>query len=248
MPQLSATRRKPRNLAVGLVDKLTAEIRDGRLAPGDKLPTEAAIMEAFGVSRTVVREAISRMQAAGYVETRHGVGTFALGPVDNSNFRIHRDQLATLQEVIALMELRISVETEAAALAASRRATENLEEMRSALREFEEAVEAGRDALDADVRFHREIGRATQNHHFHDLMNSLGDKLIPRSRIESHIPASIEQKTYLRRVNQQHESIFNAILNRDAEGARAAMRTHLSTSRDRLRRSTTNGDRIEIQG
>ena len=70
--------RKRRSLAQELVTVLSEQIRDGLLKRGDKLPTESAIMEAHGVSRTVVREAISRLQAAGQVETRHGIGTFVL--------------------------------------------------------------------------------------------------------------------------------------------------------------------------
>ena len=72
---LPRARRKPRSLAQELVTVLTERIRDGHLKRGDKLPTESAIMEEQGVSRTVVREAISRLQAAGQVETRHGIGT-----------------------------------------------------------------------------------------------------------------------------------------------------------------------------
>ena len=64
-----AARRRPRTLALELVDALGDRIRDGRLAPGDKLPTEAAIMGEFGVSRTVVREAISKLQASGLLST-----------------------------------------------------------------------------------------------------------------------------------------------------------------------------------
>ena len=72
------TRRKPRSLAQELVTVLTERIRSGQLKRGDKLPTESQIMVEEGVSRTVVREAISRLQAAGQVETRHGIGTFVI--------------------------------------------------------------------------------------------------------------------------------------------------------------------------
>ncbi len=231
--------RKPRSLALDLVEQLTAEIREGQLPAGHKLPTEAAIMERFGVSRTVVREAISRLQAAGLAETRHGVGTFVLAPSDNPAFRVSADQLGTLREVIALLEFRISVETEAAALAAARRQPENLQEMRQALDAFAEAVEAGRDALVADFQFHQEVARATQNPHFLDLMHSLGLGVIPRGRLEPHATISPERQAYLRRVNLEHESIYNAIADQDVEAARAAMRTHLANSRDRLRRGET---------
>ena len=71
-------RRKHRSLAQELVAELSQQIRDGVIKRGDKLPTESAIMQAQGVSRTVVREAISRLQASGLVETRHGIGTFVL--------------------------------------------------------------------------------------------------------------------------------------------------------------------------
>ena len=72
--------RRPRNLALTVVDVLADRIRDGRLAPGAKLATESALMAEFGVSRTVVREAISKLQAAGAGQTRHGIGTFVVGP------------------------------------------------------------------------------------------------------------------------------------------------------------------------
>ena len=229
-------RRKPRNLALDLVDKLTQEIRDGQLLTGHKLPTEAAIMDSFGVSRTVVREAISRLQAAGLVETRHGVGTFVRTPQDSPAFRVSPDQLGTLREVIALLEFRISVESEAAGLAAARRQTENLVVMREALDEFSEALEAGRDAVSADFRFHGEVARATQNTHFMDLLKSLGLAVIPRVRLDHPEPISPERQAYLRRVNLEHESIYNAIADQDVEAARAAMRTHLSNSRERLKR------------
>ena len=103
------TLRRSRNLTVELVDAIGDRIRDGRLAAGDKLPTEAEIMAAFGVSRTVVREALSKLQAGGQVRTRHGIGTFVVGAGDATPFRISPDQLATLQDVIAMLELRIGV-------------------------------------------------------------------------------------------------------------------------------------------
>ena len=109
--------RKTKSLAQLLVEKMTLQIRAGQLRVGQKLPTEAAIMKDFGVSRTVVREAISRLQASFLVETRHGIGTFVLPQDATPSFRISAHQLGTLREVIALLEFRISIETEAAALA-----------------------------------------------------------------------------------------------------------------------------------
>ncbi|WP_088278387.1 FadR/GntR family transcriptional regulator [Ideonella sp. A 288] len=231
------TRRRPRPLAFDLVDALGARIREGRLPPGAKLPTEAEVMAEFGVSRTVVREALSRLQAAGMVQTRHGIGTFAVGPGDGTAFRIGPQQLETLRDVVAVLELRIGVEAEAAGLAAQRRTKDNLAIMRAALDEFTRAVEQGHDAVASDFRFHGEIARATQNAHFASLLSSLGSKIIPRSRLDWSGVVDDERRAYLRRVNAEHESIFDAIAAQDPDAARAAMRTHLVNSRERRRRA-----------
>ena len=236
----SAIARRPRTLALGVVEALTERIRDGRLAPGTKLPTEAEVMGEFGVSRTVVREALSKLQAAGVVETRHGVGTFVVGPADASAFRIEPQQLATLRDVIAVLELRIGVETEAAGLAAQRRSEANLAAMRRAIAEFAAAVEEGRDAVAADFQLHTEIARATQNEHFAGLMATLGARIIPRARLDPAEAIDPLRQAYLRRVNAEHESIVDAIAAQDVEAARAAMRTHLANSRERRRRAVAD--------
>ena len=239
-PAAPAEKRKTRSLTAELVDQLSADIQKGELISGQKLATEAAIMARFGVSRTVVREAISKLQAGGLVETRHGIGTFVLAQTDTPSFRITPNQLSTLHDVIALLELRISIETEAAALAAVRRTEGNLRIMQEAMLAFSTAIEAGRDAIAADFQFHQEIARATQNKHFADMMNSLGAQSIPRARLETTSTLDATRLAYLRRVHQEHENILNAIAQQDAESARAAMRTHLSNSRDRHKKGASS--------
>ena len=233
-------KRKARSLTFELVEELSTEIQNGTLVSGQKLPTEAAIMARFGVSRTVVREAISKLQAAGLVETRHGIGTFVLTQTDTPSFRVNPNQLSTLHDVIALLELRISIETEAAALAAVRRNEGNLRVMQDAMLKFANAIEEGRDAIAADFQFHHEIARATQNNHFAEMMNSLGAQSIPRARLDTTPTSDATRLAYLRRVHQEHENILNAIAAQDAESARAAMRTHLSNSRDRHRKGASS--------
>lgn len=237
-------RRRPRTLALEVVDRFSERIRAGELGAGTKLPTEAAIMAEFEVSRTVVREALSKLQAAGLVETRHGIGTFVIGPGDGPSFKITPEQFGTLQDVIAVLELRIGLETEAAGLAAQRRTEANLAALRRALDAVIAAVEAGQDSVAADFQFHLEIARATQNSHFADLMATLGAQIIPRARLEqaglspeASADLSAERLAYMRRVNAEHESILDAIGSQDAESARAAMRTHLSNSRERRRKA-----------
>ena len=247
---LGLPQRRPRTLALSLVDSLGERIRDGRLPAGAKLPTEAAVMAEFGVSRTVVREALSKLQAAGLVSTRHGVGTFvevlAAPGADGQAFSIAPTQYATLRDVVAVLELRIGIETEAAGLAAQRRSSTDLAAMRNALDAMAQAVEAGDSAVAADFQFHLEITRATQNPHFSQLMATLGPSLIPRARLEAAVqpadgaqPPAVDthRQAYLRRVQVEHESIFDAIAAQDADAARAAMRTHLANSRERRRRA-----------
>lgn len=236
MPVEPALRRKPRGLAHEIVDSIGRRVRTGRLVAGAKLPTEAEIMEEFGVSRTVVREALSKLQAAGLVETRHGVGTFVAAPGEVNNFRIAPEQVATIREVIAVLELRIGLEAEAAALAATRRTAANLKTMRAALAAFGRAVADGTDAVAHDMLLHLEIARSTQNEHFAELMTYLGTMLIPRTRVNTAKVAGEGRREYLQRVHAEHESIVAAIGARDSDAARAAMRTHLSNSRERLRR------------
>lgn len=242
MNRTLSSRNKSRTLSTELAHELVARIRSGSYPPGTKLPKEAAFMEEFGVSRTVVREAISYLQAVGMAETRHGIGTFVLRVDEAAPYRIQPEQLGTLRDTISLMELRIGLETESAALAAIRRTEENLKSMAGALSTFYAAIEAGEDAAAADFQFHREIARATQNDHFLGFMDSLSPGLIPRARLAHGSESSAGRVAYLKRVHQEHESIYNAIRNQDIDSARAAIRTHLSNSRDRLRKSETQTD------
>ena len=224
-----------------VVEHLGQQIQSGLLKPGDKLPTESAVMAELAVSRTVVREAISRLQASGQVETRHGIGTFVLEAPTTHNFRIAEQDMATVDDVIAVLELRISLETEAAGLAAQRATPEQLTAMASALHGFATAIHDQSDAVPSDFQFHMEVAKATGNRHFAELMTYLGTHIIPRTRIKTADQAPEGRQAYLQRVHGEHENIFNAIRNRDPDAARAAMRMHLSNSRDRLRKSREAG-------
>ena len=236
-PSLARPRRA-RGLVNEVMESLAASIREGIIKPGEKLPTESEILARFDVSRTVVREAISRLQANRLVETRHGVGTFALAaPQDNGNFRVADVDFAIVADVIALLELRISLETEAAGLAAQRRSEQNLQSMQDMLDAFAAAIDADSDALPSDFQFHMEVARATGNRHFSDLMNYLGTMIIPRARVNTPNSAPEGRLAFLRRVHGEHESIYSAIRNQDTDAARAAMRIHLANSKDRLKKS-----------
>lgn len=233
----SAPPKKHRNLAQGVVAYISEQLREGHVRPGDKLPTESEIMRIQGVSRTVVREAISHMQAAGMVETRHGIGTFVLEPAPQSRLGIDPKTVVTMRDVLAILELRISLETEAAGLAASRRSTAQLQELRVALDAFQACSAKGAETVAADVQFHLLIAQASGNRYFHDILSHLGSNIIPRNRLNSAKLTHDDPAVYMERVSHEHEDIFNAISRQDPESARAAMRTHLGNSRERLRRA-----------
>ena len=229
--------RRPRGLVTEIVESLSTSIREGVFKPGDKLPTETEIMARFDVSRTVVREALSRLQASSLVDTRHGIGTFVMASPAGRNFRIAEQDLSTVADVIQVLELRISLETEAAGLAAQRRSPTHLAAMQAALNAFQASMDHDSDAVPSDFQFHMEVARATGNQHFADLMTYLGTMIIPRTRVNTPQSAPEGRLSYLQRVNGEHESIFIAIRNQDPDAARAAMRTHLANSRERLRKT-----------
>ncbi len=237
MPLPVAPPKRHRNLAQAVVADLSEKIRGGTMNPGDKLPTESEIMQIQGVSRTVVREAISHLQAAGLVETRHGIGTFVLEAPTVGHIGIDPDTVITVRDVLAILELRISLETEAAYLAASRRTERQIKDLRLALDAMLARRKESDDTVAADVQFHLLIAQSSGNRYFHDILTHLGTNIIPRSRINSAKLTQDDPVAYLARVNHEHEDIYNAILRQDPEAARAAMRTHLSNSRERLRRA-----------
>jgi DNA-binding FadR family transcriptional regulator len=234
------TARPPRrSLAMAVVEALTERIRLKQYKPGEKLPTEPVLMADLGVSRTVIREAMSRLQAAGLVETKHGIGTFVLA--HQPGVTLDRNAILTIRDVMAMMELRISLETEGAALAAQRRTDADLMHMRKALDDFEAALAAGEKGVPADYQFHLQIALATQNPYFESVFRSLGGfatTIIPRTRLDTMHIASEPGSPFFLRTFREHQDILDAILRRDADSARASMRLHIANSRERLRRAT----------
>ena len=230
-------RKRSHNLAHDLVAKLTQSILLGQMLPGDKLPSENSIVQEHGVSRTVVREAISKLQASGLVETRHGIGTFVLDTPSPSGFRIDPATVVTLRDVLAILELRISLEVESAGLAAQRRNDEQLAAMRAALDALNESAAHASDAVASDFQFHLQIALSTGNRYFTDIMTHLGTSIIPRTRLNSARLAHDDQQHYMSRLSREHEEIYEAIARQDSDAARAAMRLHLTNSRERLRQA-----------
>ena len=227
---------KHRNLAHGVVEYVSQLIRDGHVAPGAKVPSEAEIIRVLGVSRSVVREAMSHLQASGLVETRQGIGTFALARAPQPMGLAVAAEMSK-DDVLALLELRISLETESAGLAAGRRSEAQLAQVRAALNIFLARCQAGGETAAADTQFHLAIAQASGNRYLYDVLDHMGRELLPRARLSSARIPRDSPAIFIERVTREHEDIYTALERRDAESARAAMRTHLSNSRERLRRA-----------
>jgi DNA-binding FadR family transcriptional regulator len=220
-------------LAHQVVDRVRSEIASGKLAPGARLPTEQEMIAAFGVSRTVVREAVAALRAEGLVATRQGVGAFVAEETQLRPFRIDPGGLASIGEVIQVMELRTGVETEAAGLAAERATRTHLKALDLALKAVDAALKRGEGAVEEDFGFHRSIAEATGNPHFVRFLEFLGRYIIPRQSVRLHAP---DPAAYLAIIQAEHRDILSAIRRRAPGEARTAMRRHLTNSRARYAR------------
>jgi DNA-binding FadR family transcriptional regulator len=225
---------RPPSLSAGVVDALGRRIRIGPLRAGDRLPTEAAIMQEFGVSRTVVREALSKLQAAGMVRPQRGVGSFVVGASRAKPFRVDASPDDSLAQAVALIELRIGLETEAAALAAQRRSADELASLKRALEALDAAMDQGMDTAFPDFLFHLEIARLSHSPHFAAVLEALGPTCVPTAfLIAAGGPA--QSATWMRQARDEHLCIFETIAQQDPDAARAAMRLHLTNGRERRR-------------
>ncbi|MEO8305199.1 MAG: FadR/GntR family transcriptional regulator [Betaproteobacteria bacterium] len=220
-----------------LISRLTSEITSGRFGPGDRLPTEQQIATATGVSRTVVREAVAALKGLGLVETKQGVGAFVARRPRQRPFELDPARLRFLPEVLDLLELRISIEVEAAGLAAERHDRAQLGAIRTELSAIEMAITCGEDAVEPDLAFHFAIADATNNPHFRKILGFLGSQIIPRRLLHLNERDPHNRKKYLLASQAEHKSIFEAIRLRDVQRARRAMRRHLQRGRERYRKA-----------
>jgi DNA-binding FadR family transcriptional regulator len=241
-----ATRLTPaRSLQEELALRLRRDIQDNVLAPGDRLATEQAMMAAYGVSRTVIREAVAALRAEGLVETRQGLGAFVTSDPRQRPFRINSRRINSLADVIKIMELRCALEVESAGQAANNRSQADLDGIRQILKDLDQAVADGGTATEEDFAFHKAIAVASGNEYFSEFLQFLGHFIIPRQSIRAGIADADERLDYLAKVQGEHRLIFEALMAGDETAARDAMRDHLQNSRNRYRRLAEAGYDID---
>ena len=222
------------SLADRVADVLTEEIHSGRWPVGSKLPTEVRLVEQLGVSRTVVREAISRLRNAGLVEPRQGSGVYVLkptmAPLDLSVDERHTPE--TQVKVLQVVEVRRAVEAEAAGLAAERGTLDDIAAMREALVTLDRAVASGGDGVEEDLAFHRTIADASGNPVLAATVRYLGEVL--RTGIRVTRANEARREDFIQQVRDEHVAIVAAIASGDRKAARGAARAHMRHAARRL--------------
>ena len=215
-----------------VVEKVLEMISSGAWKPGFRLPPERELSEAFGVSRTVVREAVKALEARGVLESTTGSGV----SVRLADFNMVSRSLQTYMQLtnqvdfeIRLNEVRRVLEVELVALAAGRATPEQRSQLRQICQQMRAGGKTAQQMAELDFRLHVTLAEATQNELFKILLAPLIDQL------RDHIILTWED--FPRPVNlvfDQHEAIVAAVESGDAEAARQAMIKHLAFSREVL--------------
>ena len=200
--------------------------------PGSRLPSELKMASRFGVSRTVIREAVSRLKSEGLVESRQGSGIFVSERNMHAPFRINPNFMDSIHSVLEVVELRLSLEGEIASLAAKRRTRGQMAAIKRALKQIELDELEGKDGVEADIAFHQSIAEATGNPHFLALTEFLFNFLTKATLITRSYEAT--KAALSQQVKDEHRSIVDAISRQEPETARLAARRHMEGASRRL--------------
>ena len=222
------------NRAEQVAHGLKGYIRSGALPPGAKLPSEHAIAEQFGVSRSVIREAIARLKSEGLVKTKQGDGAY-VGDWRSETLYLDSAISQDIESVLMIDELRKGLEAEAAAIAAARRSAAEMKRIEAARIRVAKISATRGDSVVADVAFHRAIAEATHNPYYTAVLDYLTQFVVPAIRASRGHAALRED--FAREVEAEHREIAEAIKRRDSDAARAAARDHMDRALARIRRA-----------
>lgn len=219
------------HLSTLVASSISREIAQGRLKPGDQLPTEQQLAQTFGVSRNVVREAIARLRSEGRIWSQQGRGAFVSDQPNTTVLTIDYEALQQAAAFRSLFELRGILEVQAAALAAQRRTDDDVAAMRNALETMSNAPYGSVMWLQTDLEFHKTVAAATGNTYMVQFLMFVSERVR-----DSILASGNQQKTEeLASVTLgEHQRILDAIEARDAEGAQGAMRAHLAGAAHRV--------------
>ena len=222
-------------LSEQLADALVVSIRDGDLSEGHRMPTEAALVKRFGVSRTVVREAMSRLKTLGLIESRQGSGAFVKAIASPAREHLVLAPDGSMNAVIQMVEVRRALEAESAALAAARRTPQNLKQIKTALLALERSVASGGDGVQEDVAFHVAIATAANNPFLLATLAYIYRFLFDATRVTRANEAT--RSDFAQQVREEHIAIVAAIEAGDVTAAREAGAAHMSNAAERIGRA-----------
>lgn len=222
----------PRAMSDQVAQQLLKQIEVGSFRTTGKLPTEAALAQEFGVSRTVIREAISRLKNEGVVEPRQGSGVFISQHAAIRPLRIDYAEAVDAKSLPHLLAVRRAIEAEVAAEAARCRTDADMDAIDATLRAIDEAVAQGRDGVAEDLAFHRALADVTGNPYFLKTLDFLNQYLEAGMKVTRGNEAARDD--FSRQVRDEHAAIVAAIRAGDPMAARNAASTHLYNAARRL--------------
>ena len=219
---------EPRRLYRQIADQIRTLIRNGEFVPGARLPPERDLARELGVSRPSVREALIALEVEGLVEVRIGSGIY-VRKLPNGDARDAADALAGPFE---LLRARYVIESECAALAAKAAKRSQLRSLEATLDEMDGELAAGRTPLPADRQFHLSLAEATGNGALVHVIRLLWDERSGElyKKLEGHY----DSPQLWRAAAGEHRAVLNAVAERDADAARAAMQRHLDQAYKRF--------------
>lgn len=232
--EMRVSGRKPK-LADLVIGTLRKRISAGEYRAGAKLPTESQMTTIFGVSRTVVREAIAALSADGLVQSRQGAGVFVIATAVSPFNAIGAEPSNKISVAINVLEVRMGIEIEAAGLAAMRRSASQEAAIQESWNEFGRLLKLGTPTGKSDFAFHRAVAAATNNPFYIEVLDGLGSRTIPCDVASPWGVESMLTYDYQVGLQREHLAILKAISAQDADAAREAMRQHLSLSQQRYR-------------
>ncbi len=216
-------------------DQIRELITSGQLHPGDRLPPERELTGLLDVSRSSVREAILKLECLGFVEQRHGEGTFVRSVTETPLTDYLREHIRQDGFMDDLMEIRAVLETWGAEAAAANARTEEIEAMEACLAEMRRAGRRGRISHELNVRLHFLISAASGNRFLVHVMNTISSWV---KGVTWKIYADTGEDDIVQsRLLEQHVAIVAAIRNGDGPAARRAMDEHLCFTEKAVQRA-----------
>ena len=215
-----------------LAVRIAQQIDGAVLKPGDRLPTEQQLAAAYGVSRTVVREAVHQLKSQGLVRSRPGSGVFVTAPPAHRALAFDPKLLESLDAVVQMVELRRVIEGEMAALAARRASRTQVAALKRALLAIDAATDSGELGVEQDLAFHRAIGEATGNPQFVRLLGILEAYLRDAMTVTKGYESM--RADFMEQVRREHRAILVAVAAGDEKAARRAATQHHLNGEKRL--------------